>query len=439
MFKRKKQRESDSNTDPDYNPDDIPDLPEVTPDDFPDLPKVTSDENNKKMEDIQAQLQSLTAKLKASEEWQRENEKKIANLNNSLSEFQINTTPTEYVDIQTVIDDPDKIQLDPYKCIPEFSGNKNQYRSWREQVLRRMRMISQYKTHSRYEAALGIIRAKITGAASDILINNNTAYNIEAIIDRLDFSYADQRPLYVVEAELTAIKQGNKSLQDYYDCINQALNTVITKIVMTYKKEDEQKSLITEMQLKGIRTFIMGLNSSMMRSTLYGHAPKTLAKAYAIAQTVYYDSQHLHLEKIREQSKPHSQVQHQAKRNPNFDYNKSQQHQQSPQRNGNGKPEPMEVDNSARFKQTTNWQQNKPINGQKREFESSRQHVQQPNKLQKINVNQHDENQHDENPPEENTDEICETIPDDLASNVSDESTTQQCNSFLVASGACHA
>lgn len=74
-----------------------------------------------------------------------------------------------------------------------------------------------------------IIRAKITGAASDILINNDTAMNIDAIIDRLDFSYADQRPLYVIEAEITTIRQGGKTLQEFYDAINQALNMVLRK------------------------------------------------------------------------------------------------------------------------------------------------------------------------------------------------------------------
>lgn len=57
---------------------------------------------------------------------------------------------------------------------------------------------------------------------------------------------ADQRPLYVLEAEMTPIKQGNKILKYYYDAINQALNMVITKIVMTYEYADEQTSLMTE-------------------------------------------------------------------------------------------------------------------------------------------------------------------------------------------------
>lgn len=168
---------------------------------------------------------------------------------------------TPYQDITTTINSGDQIQLESYRSIPEFSGDKSQYQSWKSQVTRRMQMIEDYKTHPKYEAALGIIRAKITGAASDALTNNKTVYNIDAIIERLDASYADQRPLYIIEAEMTSIRQGGKSLQEYHDMINRALNLVISKIMLTYSIEAEQKALISQAQVKAIRTFIIGMKS----------------------------------------------------------------------------------------------------------------------------------------------------------------------------------
>lgn len=144
-------------------------------------------------------------------------------------------------DIETELITGDQIQLESYKSIPEFSGLRGTYRPWRNQVARRMKIIDAFKTHPKYEAALAIIRAKITGDASNVLTNNKTAYNIIAILTTLDSAYADQRPLYAVEAEMTSIKQWNKTLQTYHDVINQALNLVITKVVMTYKEEAEQR------------------------------------------------------------------------------------------------------------------------------------------------------------------------------------------------------
>lgn len=247
-------------------------------------------------DDVSAKLEQVLAKLKVSEDRQKESEDRIKGLPENLNRFQSLETPLPYRDIETNLTSGDQIQLDSYKAIPEFSGNIKQYRSWREQVVRRMGLIDDFKNHPKYEAALGIIRARIIGTASDILINNNTKYNIDAIIDRLDFSYADQRPLYVVESELTMIRQGNKTLQEYNDEINRALNMVITKVVMTYKHREEQNSLTEQMQQKAIRTFIIGLKSTATRNILYGHSPKSLTAAFGIAQTVYYDGQYLQLE-----------------------------------------------------------------------------------------------------------------------------------------------
>lgn len=52
------------------------------------------------------------------------------------------------------------------------------------------------------------------------------------------------------------------------------------------------------------------------------------------------------------------------------------------------KPEAMEIDNSNKFRQSTNWQKNQQMNGpQKREYNSSRQQSpQQPNKFQRIKL-----------------------------------------------------
>lgn len=242
--------------------------------------------------ELREQLQQALIKLQVSEERQNYCEDQIANLNDNLNENRNNTRAEEDEDIETEITSGDQIQLESYKSIPEFSGLRGTYRPWRSQVVRRMRMIDAFKKHPKYEAALGIIRAKITGAASNVLTNNKTAYNIIAIIKRLDSSYADQRPLYVVEAEMTSIKQLNKTLQEFHDAINESLHLVISKIVFDYRNEQEQSSLVTEAQKKAVRTFVVGLRSQMMRHILYSRTPGTLAEAFAIAQTVYYDHQY---------------------------------------------------------------------------------------------------------------------------------------------------
>lgn len=322
---------------------------------------------------------------------------KVTQLEQTTTTLQNNNTVTvtEYADIVPTYTNGEGILLDAFKVIPEFNGDKKIYRSWRSQVSKLMEQIESFKTHPKYAAALAIIRAKIIGSASDILINNNTAHNIDAIIDRLDFSYADQRPLYVIEAEMTNIRQGSKSLQEFYDAINQALNMVLTKITMAYKEKAEQKSLMNEVQCKAIRAFVTGLNSSLIRTTLYGSMPKTLAQAFGIAQTIQYDNQHLQLEfKANDQQRIAKNQTNNAKPNynPNFRYQQPtqvQQQSQTPKQSNmtpphykqQQTPTPMDVDGSKQHVQRTQFQPN-TFQPMKRERDPSFQNM---NKQQRVN------------------------------------------------------
>lgn len=340
------------------------------------------------MENQITELQIQMATLLAINTTLQEN---LARLEATQTTFQRGNAVTvvEHTDIEPLYTTGDNIQLDAFKVIHEFNGDKRVYRSWRTQVIRLMQQISEFKTHPKYAAALSIVRAKITGAASDILINNNTAHNIDAMIDRLDFSYADQRPLYVIEAEMTNIKQGSKTLQEFYDHVNQALNMVLTKITMTYKETAEQKSLITESQGKAIRTFMTGLNSALIRSTLYGSMPKSLSQAFAIAQTIQYDNQHLQLEfKTSEPPRSVKKIEAKPNFNPNFRY------QQPSKPNFANDPSkqratPMDVDTSAQnVQRTPNAFQSNAFEQNKRPREQSFQNANRQPSYQHVNKHQ---------------------------------------------------
>lgn len=185
---------------------------------------------------------------------------------------------------------------------------------------------------------------------------------------------------------MTTIKQSSKSLQEFYDAINQALNMVLTKIAMTYKETAEQKSLIAETQSKAIRTFITGLNSALIRTTLYGNMPNSLSKAFAIAQTIQYDNQHLQLEyKVAEQQRHVKKfIETRPSSNPNFRYQTQQQNSTpksnfnaAPQNKTQQKPTPMEVDSSGQFVQKMQSQRN-DFHQMKRQREPSFQYTNKP-------------------------------------------------------------
>lgn len=384
---------------------------------------------NDSLQHLAAQIQQISAQLRASEQKRVELEQRVAvamNLQDETHRIVAEDNPEEVKcnepDIEPEISSGDQIQLESYKAIPEYSGKTHEYRSWRNQVARRMKIINGFKTHPKYEAALAIVRAKITGAAADVLTNNRTPYNIICILKTLDAAYTDQRPLYAIEAQMISIKQNEKTLQQFYNAINFALNAIIAKVTTSYETVNEQKSLIREAHKKAIRTFIVGLRLKTMRHILYGQQPKTLNEAYSIAQTVFYDNEHLQLEQCstgqRNQystgNKPQNGNQSRNNNKPKNDWNGPRADNNWNQQGTNEckVPQPMEIDPSTQFRQNTNWRQQHPMNtGPKREYNPSNQISQQNRKFQRINQLQGQEPIKDDN------------VLDEVASNYSDDST----------------
>jgi len=56
----------------------------------------------------------------------------------------------------------------------------------------------------------------VTGRTNDTLTNHGTDLSLEAILSRLDFAYSDRRPIYIIEQELSVLRQGNLSVLDFY-------------------------------------------------------------------------------------------------------------------------------------------------------------------------------------------------------------------------------
>ncbi len=272
--------------------------------------------------------------------------------------------------IRLHINDPMEIDLELFKALPLFEGNKDQYRSWKSQVWTFMDGIKGFTNHPRYYSALGIVRTKITGAAADILTNHNTKMNFYSIINRLDYTFADQRPLYVHLEEMKKIVQGRKTLAEFHSEVSKALNLALSKIEMS--ENQNSGSMKDYANQEAVRTFIVGLNSKYTSGTLYSHNPKDLETAHAVA-TIYHDNVnrqfeiHSNLPRRNEQQRFH-QPDDKRKYNPRFSEGQvyshredRQHHQYRPNVRVQRKyqpqqqlaPELMEVDSSQQYQRPT--------------------------------------------------------------------------------------
>lgn len=232
-----------------------------------------------------------------------------------------------------------------------------------------MEAIKIFQNHPKYYSALGIMRTKITGPAANVLTNHNTKLNFYSIINRLDYTYADQRPLYVLLDEMKRITQDRKSLAEFHSEVSKALNLALSKIEMS----NNDKGMIAYANQEAVRTFILGLNSKYTSGTLYSHNPENLESAYAIACTILHDNENAEFETRPRLGSNSRQHQHSTNRNTysqhkeeryykpnvrmqNHNYQaRSFNQQQPPQRQQQPTPTPMDIDQSRQFMQTTKY------------------------------------------------------------------------------------
>ncbi|KAH8405451.1 hypothetical protein KR222_003593, partial [Zaprionus bogoriensis] len=93
--------------------------------------------------------------------------------------------------------------LDIVKSIPEFDGKQENYVSWRQAATAAYEVFSPYDGSSRHYQAVAIIRNKIRG------------------------------PL-MIQQELNLMRQGDKTLLEYYDEVERKLTLLVNKTIMTH-------------------------------------------------------------------------------------------------------------------------------------------------------------------------------------------------------------
>lgn len=336
----------------------------------------------------------------------------IENLKKQLITVTGSTTVVEYktqtIDDQIRCDET----LDVIKSLPEFTGNTNIYVSWREAA---NNSISLYTKGSRkYFAALTILRNKITQNANDILTNHGTVLNFDAIISRLDFTYADKRPAHIIEQELSILRQGNLQIVEFYNLVNQKLTLLINKTIMTHGTESTLTHELNNINRRNaLRVFITGLNAPLA-NILFSLSPEDLPSALARAQELESNNQRAHF--ALQFSRNWNPQQNIDRNQNNLRFPKKNFGEQNQWKNSNlPKPEPMEL-GSSNTKQNFNgyYPGNQTFrypynNNQPRQFQNNNNYPRQngyqqfPQRQQNVEKRLHESAQHTGQPPVKNS------------------------------------
>lgn len=274
-------------------------------------------------------LNDNTAKMEALVEQIKLLQQQMVSVQEQVTTLDQTTKVEEYKEVQVVVGDLKDISLEMFKSLPEFNGDRTRYTSWRNSAMNVMKIFKDNHDKPKYFEALSIVRNKITGMASEALTNYNTVFNFDAIISRLDHTYADKRPTYIIEQELIVLQQKSLTVEEFYDEVNKKLNVLINKINMTHKSRGIAEAMVKDASEKALRTFVTGLTGNL-GSILYASHPASLPDAYAKLQTIVNDQERI---KFANQFNQNRMPKMEMNRiNPNFKpkFDKPYQPQQQP-------------------------------------------------------------------------------------------------------------
>jgi len=299
------------------------------------------------------------------------------------------------------------VKLDIVKSLPTFSGSHDEYVSWRQAASDAYEVFKKYDGSEAHYEAVVIIKNKICGPARSLLTSHNTVLNFDAIIARLDCTYADKTSLRVLRQNLEMVRQGDSDLMAYYDEVERKLTLVTNKIVMSHNS-DTATILNKEVRDDALHAFIAGLKRPL-KSLVLPAQPKDLPSALALAREAensiersafaasyakaIEDKSHCN-EGNRRNSKSQGKQWRGEDKNPHFvpkqNQNKSHENNPWPKHRDTepldqDKIQPMEVDPStARFRQETRWGKPQSNNNYKRQNSSQRQSGQRRQRVNNI-------------------------------------------------------
>jgi len=107
--------------------------------------------------------------------------------------------------------------------------------------------------------------------------------NFEAIVARLDFTYADKTPVRVIQQELDTMRQGELSLNKYYDEIEKTLTLLTNKTLTAIKQPTAAAVLNQKLRSGALHNFVSGLRKPL-RLAVFPAQPKDMPSALALAQ-----------------------------------------------------------------------------------------------------------------------------------------------------------
>lgn len=176
---------------------------------------------------------------------------------------------------------------DPIRNIPGFSGNKKEALAWVQDAEQTLSLYDDYRDQQIYGQIIRCVKNKVTGEAKEMLIAAGNPQTWEEIKEAILNAYGDRRDLTSHIQSLFYVRQGKKTLAEYYNKIR-AIDTAIKTSVANMDDYRGSTRIINPfISLLTLTRFIDGLAEDISMH-VRSRAPESLEHAYEI--TIQYSN-----------------------------------------------------------------------------------------------------------------------------------------------------
>lgn len=173
---------------------------------------------------------------------------------------------------------------DPVKLLPSYDGDSQSLHHWLTQVESVLAVFDDVRIHhiGVYNIWLGVIRAKIHGAASEALVMRNVGIDWDDIRTVLIDFFADRRDLSTLCQQIPYLKQKNKKVEDFYKEVQQLSASINQKVALDARYVGHVNAVMTFVGEITKNAFVDGLNEPF-NLTVRGVRPTSLEEAKSAA------------------------------------------------------------------------------------------------------------------------------------------------------------
>lgn len=247
---------------------------------------------------------------------------------------------------------------EPIKILPSFDGNEKGLHNWLAQVQAVLDVYHPWRQNLFYQMWFTAVRSKIIGKANEALITHNVPNNWIQIRECLIEVFGDRRDLSTLCQGISLLRQGKKSLNDFYEEVSSLDTDISIKVSNDVNYAAHQQAVMHFVRMLTRNSFIDGLNEPYSSYTR-NYRPNTLSEAYkaALAQQQAEARKKDRFPSSQTQDRPSSQNRYQRGENSQNRFQRgensqNQTRQQNPPQRSNYVPR----DNAARENATRDFQ-----------------------------------------------------------------------------------